>query len=286
MFKVVKTDGMLQTEAEQMAQFDGLAVNFVEATCLTEEALIAACADADAVLALREPFTEKVMQAMPKCKIISRFGVGLDSIDVPAATAAGIRVANVPDSNFDEVSTHALAMLLALLRRLPQYDAAVRAGRWDALGGGVGIRRPSHMTLGLAGFGRIGRDFARKAQAVGFQLQAFDPHMPAKVFEEAGVKQVSFEQLLVSSDVLSLHVPLIDSTANLIDADALGQMRAGSYIINVSRGGLIDERALAAALASGHIAGAGIDTLASEPPQADNPLLKQANLLLSPHAAH
>jgi D-3-phosphoglycerate dehydrogenase len=286
MFKVVKTDGILLTEAEQLAQFDGLPVNFIEATCLTEEALIAACADADAVLALREPFTAKVMQAMSKCKIISRFGVGLDSIDVPAATAAGIRVANVPDSNFDEVSTHALAMLLALLRRLPQYDAAVRGGRWDALGGGVGIRRPSHMTLGLVGFGRIGRDFARKAQAVGFQLQAFDPHMPSTVFEAAGVKQVSFQDLLVSSDALSLHVPLTASTANLIDADALGQMRAGSYLINVSRGGLIDELALAAALASGQIAGAGIDTLASEPPPADNPLLKQANLLLSPHAAH
>jgi D-3-phosphoglycerate dehydrogenase len=286
MFKVVKTDGMLLTESEQLAQFDGLPVNFIEATCLTEDALIEVCADADAVLALREPFSARVMQAMPKCKIISRFGVGLDTIDVPAATAAGIRVANVPDSNFDEVSTHALAMLLALLRRLPQYDAAVRAGRWDALGGGVGIRRPSHMRLGLVGFGRIGRDFARKAAAVGFQVCAFDPHMPAKVFEEAGVKQVTFEELLVSCDVLSLHVPLTDSTANLIDADALGQMIPGSYIINVSRGGLIDERALAAALESGHIAGAGIDTLASEPPQADNPLLTQTNLLLSPHAAH
>lgn len=286
MFKVVKTDGMLLTEAEQLAQFDGLAVNFIEATCLTEEALIEACADADAVLALREPFSARVMQAMPKCKIISRFGVGLDTIDVPAATAAGIRVANVPDSNYDEVSTHALAMLLALLRRLPQYDSAVRSGRWDALGGGVGIRRPSHMRLGLVGFGRIGRDFARKAAAVGFQVCAFDPHMPAQVFEDAGVKQVTFEDLLVSCDVLSLHVPLTDSTTNLIDAHALGQMIPGSYIINVSRGGLIDERALASALESGHIAGAGIDTLSSEPPQADNPLLKQSNLLLSPHAAH
>ncbi|WAH60662.1 C-terminal binding protein [Pseudomonas silvicola] len=286
MFKVVKTDGMLLTEAEQLAQFGGLPVNFIEATCLTEEALIEACADADAVLALREPFTARVMQAMTRCKIISRFGVGLDTIDVPAATAAGIRVANVPDSNFDEVSTHALAMLLALLRRLPQYNDAVRDGHWDALGGGQGIRRPSHMTLGLVGFGRIGRDLARKAAAVGFQVCAFDPHMPASVFEEAGVKQLPFEALLTTCDVLSLHVPLIESTANLLDAEALQKMRKGSYIINVSRGGLIDEPALAAALACGHIAGAGIDTLASEPPKADNPLLLSPNLLLSPHAAH
>lgn len=286
MFKVVKTDGMLLTEAEQLQQFDGLDVEFVEVTCLTEQALIDACADADAVLALREPFTANVIQALPRCKIISRFGVGLDSIDVPAATAAGIRVANVPDSNFDEVSTHALAMLLALLRRLPQYDAAVRAGKWDALGGGVGIRRPSHMTLGLVGFGRIGQDFARKAAAVGFKVCAYDPHMPASVFEGAGVQQVPFEGLLDSVDVISLHVPLTDSTASLLDAKALARLRKGSYVINVSRGGLIDEHALAAALASGHIAGAGIDTLASEPPQHDNPLLSQSGLLLSPHAAH
>ncbi|WP_462402352.1 C-terminal binding protein [Pseudomonas sp. Marseille-QA0332] len=286
MFKVVKTDGMLLTEAEQLQQFEGLDVELVDVACLSEEALIAACATADAVLALREPFSARVIQAMPRCKVISRFGVGLDTIDVAAATAAGIKVTNVPDANFDEVSTHALAMLLALLRRLPQYDRAVRAGNWDALGGGQGIRRPSVMNLGLVGFGRIGRDFARKAAVLGFTVYAYDPHIPRHVIEASGARGVSFDDLLAVSDVVSLHVPLTEHTANLIDASVLQRMRPGALLLNVSRGGLVDEVALANALASGQIAGAGLDTLACEPLGADNPLLTQANLLLSPHAAH
>lgn len=284
--KIIKTDGMLTVEPEQMAYLDGLDIDFVEKTLLTEEALIAECRDADALMVLREPITERVLAALPKLKVIGRFGVGLDTIDVDAATRAGVQVTYVPDSNLDEVSTHALALILALVRRLKLYDTAVRNGRWKALADGEGITRPSHQTLGLIGFGQIGRLTARKAAAFGYKIIAYDPHMTAERIAVEGAVPVSLDQLIDSADIISLHVPFTPETQNILSRDAIARMREGAIVINVSRGGLIDEAALAEALVSGQIAAAGLDTLASEPPEADNPLLKLDNVLLSPHAAH
>jgi D-3-phosphoglycerate dehydrogenase / 2-oxoglutarate reductase len=284
--KIIKTDGMLTVEAEQMAYLAGMDVEFVEKTLLTEDALIAECADADALLVLREPITARVLAALPKLKVIGRFGVGLDTIDVDACTRAGVQVTNVPDSNLDEVSTHALAMILALVRRLKLYDTAVRNGRWKALADGEGITRPDRQTLGLIGFGQIGRLTARKAAAFGYRIAAYDPHMPADRIEAAGATPVSLDELIERSDIISLHVPFTPETSNIISRERIARMREGAILINVSRGGLIDEEALAEALASGQIAAAGLDTLAAEPPSPDNPLLKLDNVLLSPHAAH
>jgi D-3-phosphoglycerate dehydrogenase len=277
---------MLTVEPEQMAYLDGLGADFEEKTLLTEDEIIAEAADADALMVLREPITARVLANLPKLKVIGRFGVGLDSIDVDACTKAGVKVTYVPDSNLDEVSTHAVAMILALVRRLKLYDTAVRNGRWMALADGKGITRPSHQTLGLIGFGQIGRLTAKKAAAFGYKIAAYDPHMPASRIEEAGATPMTLDQLISSSDVISLHVPATPETMNIISRERLAQMRKGAILINVSRGGLVDEAALAEALLSGHLGGAGIDTLASEPPAADNPLLKVDNLLLSPHAAH
>lgn len=284
--KIIKTDGMLTVEPEQMAYLDGLDIDFVEKTLLTEDALIAECQDADALMVLREPITERVLAALPKLKVIGRFGVGLDTIDVDAATRAGVQVTYVPDSNLDEVSTHALALILALVRRLKLYDTAVRNGRWKALADGEGITRPSYQTLGLIGFGQIGRLTARKAAAFGYKIIAYDPHMTAERIAAEGAVPVSLDQLIESADIISLHVPFTPETQNILSRDVIARMRKGAIVINVSRGGLIDEAALAEALVSGHIAAAGLDTLASEPPEADNPLLKLDNVLLSPHAAH
>ncbi|MCY1667525.1 C-terminal binding protein [Rhizobium sp. SL86] len=284
--KIIKTDGMLTVEAEQMAYLAGMDVEFVEKTLLTEDALIAECADADALLVLREPITARVLAALPKLKVIGRFGVGLDTIDVEACTRAGVQVTNVPDSNLDEVSTHALAMILALVRRLKLYDTAVRNGRWKALADGEGITRPDRQTLGLIGFGQIGRLTARKAAAFGYRIAAYDPHMPADRIEAAGATPVSLDELIERSDIISLHVPFTPETSNIISRERIARMREGAILINVSRGGLIDEEALAEALTSGQIAAAGLDTLAAEPPSPDNPLLKLDNVLLSPHAAH
>lgn len=284
--KIIKTDGMLTVEPEQMAYLEGLGAEFIEKTLLTEDELIAECADADALLVLREPITARVISHLKKCKVIGRFGVGLDTIDVPAATAAGIQITNVPDSNIDEVSTHALAMILSLVRRLKLFDTAVRSGRWKALADGDGITRPDCQTLGLIGFGQIGRLTAKKARAFGFEIIAYDPHMSADRIAAEGARPVSFDELIAEADIISLHVPFTPETGNIVSADAISKMKPGSMLINVSRGGLIDEAALAEALNSGHIASAGLDTLADEPPSPDNPLLAVDNLLLSPHAAH
>lgn len=284
--KIIKTDGMLTVEPEQMAYLDGMDVEFAEKTLLTEDALIAECQEADALLVLREPITARVLSALPKLKVIGRFGVGLDTIDVEACTRAGVQVTNVPDSNLDEVSTHALAMMLSLARRLKRYDTAVRNGRWKALADGQGITRPDRQVLGLIGFGQIGRLTARKAAAFGYAIMAYDPHMPPGRIEEHGAKPVGLDELFAHADIVSLHVPFTPETRDIVSRQRIATMKKGAILINVSRGGLVDEAALADALRSGHLAGAGLDTLASEPPEKDNPLLALDNVLLSPHAAH
>jgi len=284
--KVIKTDGMLSVEPEQRAFFDGMDIEFIEKTLLSEDELIAECGDADALLVLREPITARVIAALPKLKVIGRFGVGLDTLDVPACTQAGVRITNVPDSNIDEVSTHALAMILALTRRLKVYDTAVRSGRWKALADGAGILRPDRQTLGLIGFGQIGRLTAKKAAAFGFSIIAYDPHIPPDRIEANGARAVGLDELVSASDIVSLHIPFLPETSNILSRERIAKMRENAIVINVSRGGLVDEVALAEALKVGRLSGAGLDALADEPPKPDNPLLALDNVLFSPHAAH
>lgn len=284
--KIIKTDGMLTVEPEQFAYLEGLGAEFVEKTLLTEDALIAEAKDADALMVLREPITARVLSELKNLKVIGRFGVGLDSIDVEACTRAGVQVTYVPDSNIDEVSTHALALILSLARKLKTYDSAVRKGRWFAMDDGAGITRPSKQVLGLIGFGQIGRLTAAKAKAFGYEIIAYDPYMPAEKISAAGANPVSLEELLGKADFVSLHIPATPETRNIISADALEKMKKDAFVINVSRGGLVDEAALAEAIRSGHIAGAGIDTFEKEPPSPDNPLLALDQVIVSPHAAH
>ena len=285
MIKVVKADAIVPTLEEYLAAFDGLDVNFLSQPCETEEDLIRVCADADAVLTVKEPFTAKVIASLNKCKVISKFGIGLDNIDLEAAKAAGIVVANVPDGGVEEVSTHAVAMILALIRRLPQYDAAVREGEFRGMPIGAPIRRTTHMTAGLIGLGRIGAMTARKLSAFGFTLWGYDPHVDDATFADYGIERRSLDDIIAQADVLSLHTPLTPETAGLIDAARIGAMKPGAILVNVSRGGLVDEVALARALTEGKLAGAGIDTFAIEPLPADSPLRTAPHLLLSPHAA-
>jgi D-3-phosphoglycerate dehydrogenase len=285
-FRILKTDGMLAVEPEQMACLDGLDAELVERTCLTEAALIAEGAGADALMVLREPVTARVLAALPRLRVVGRFGVGLDTVDVDACTAAGVQVTNVPDSNLDEVSTHALALILALSRRLVRFDRAVRAGRWRALADGAGITRPDRQLLGLIGFGRIGRLTAAKARAVGFAVAACDPHVPDAAIAAEGVRPMPLDALVAAADVVSLHVPMTEATRDILSAARIATMKPGALVINVSRGGLVDEAALAAALTEGRLGGAGIDTLAFEPPEPGNPVLAAPNVILTPHAAH
>lgn len=284
--RIVKTDGVLETHSNDRALFDGMDITFDEITSLTEAELISNCEGASALLVLREPITAKVLDALPDLRVIGRFGVGLDSIDVQAATDRGVIVTNVPDSNITEVATHAIAMAMALTRRLHRYDRSIRSGAWDFEGPGAGIRRASTQVFGVIGLGKIGQRVAASARAIGFNVWAHDPFMTDDAIAAHGVRAASFSDLISGADVISLHVPLIDSTRNIIGAAELAKFKTGANLINVSRGGLIDEDALAAAIGSGQLAGAGLDTFAVEPLPRDSPLHALDNVILSPHAAH
>lgn len=285
MFKVVKTDAIIPVLDQYTALFDGLDVEFVPAPCETEDDLIAACRDADAMLVLKEPVTARVIAALERCKVISRFGSGVDNIDVEAAKAAGIDVKIVLDASVEEVSTHGVAMILALVRRLPRYDRSIRNGVYSALRDGSSIRRTSAMTVGLIGLGRIGGLTARKLAPFNFTLWGYDPYASDEQLRELGVERRSLDEIIAGADVISLHSPLTPETANILNADRIASMKQDAIVVNVSRGGLLDEAALAAALTDGKLAGAGLDAFAVEPLPDDSPLRAAPNVLLSPHAA-
>lgn len=287
MLHVFKTDGgIMQVEDAYLEAFAGLDVKYEEVDARTEEAIVELCSDAAALLVVREPITAWVLERLPECRVVTRFGVGLDTVDVEAATAHGVRVTNVPDANIQEVAAHTLAMALSLVRRLPQFDAVVRAGSWGFAEPGRGIRRISSLSLGLVGLGRIGRLVASGACSLGFNVLATDPIASDEEAEACGARLVDLDELLTTSDVVSLHVPLTQGTRRLIDEAALGQMKQGAILVNTSRGGLVDESALASALESGRLSGAGVDAFESEPPDPANPLLKVEHAVFSPHAAH
>lgn len=285
MMKVVKTDRIVPVTEQYTSMFDGLDVEFVARPCDTEDELIEACADADAILTMAEKFTARVIAELKKCKIISRFGAGVDTVDVAAAKAVGIVVANVPHGSDEEVSSHAVAMMLALTRRLPQFDKSVRKGGWSAKEVGAGMHRTGAMTVGLIGLGNIGGLAAQKLAPFKFTLWGFDPHVSDERFDQLSVERRPFEDIIAAADILTLHVPLTDDTHNMISARRLASMKPGAILVNVSRGGLVDENALAQCLIDGKLGGAGIDVFSVEPLSAESPLRNAPNLLMSPHAA-
>ncbi len=213
-------------------------------------------------------------------RVIGRAGVGIDNIDVEAATAAGVLVMNLPWGNTVTAAEHTLALLLALARNIPQAAAALRAGTWDRKPYlGVELKDKS---IGIVGFGRIGREVARRAQAMEMKVIAHDPYMSERVAADLGIELVALDELLPRVDVLTVHVPLSKDTHHLIDAEALARMKPGARLINCARGGLVDERALLANLESGHIAGAAFDVFENEP-DADPELLAHPRFIGTPH---
>jgi D-3-phosphoglycerate dehydrogenase len=239
---------------------------------------------ADALMVTTQEVTAATIATLERCKIISRVGVGLDNVDIPAATAKGIWVTNVPDYCIEEVSMQAIAMLLAHLRRITADSAATRQGIWDGAKSST-MRRPSRVTFGVLGFGRIGSAAAAKGRGLGLRVIAHDPNVDPDTIRAAGVEPVGWEVLLQSADYLSLHIPLEIGTRQLINAAALAQMQPHAYLINTARGGIIDEAALLAALRRGALAGAALDVLSTEPPPPDHPLLRDPRVTVTPHAA-
>jgi D-3-phosphoglycerate dehydrogenase / 2-oxoglutarate reductase len=239
---------------------------------------------ADGVFVTYAKLPGELLRQLERCKVIGRFGLGVDNIDVKAAAALSIVVTYVPDYCLQEVSDHAMALLLAVARKIPFSNALVQVGRWE-MPAVVPMRRLEGRTLGLVGFGNIPRRVAPKAMAFGLKVVAYDPYAPADAARAAGVQLVSFEQLLAISDYVSLHAPLTPQTRGIFNADAFSKMKKGAYLINTARGPLIDEPALVAALDSGHLGGAALDVVATEPLRTDSPLLGRANVILTPHTA-
>jgi D-3-phosphoglycerate dehydrogenase len=253
----------------------------------TEEAMMKTAAEADGILfRIRPRCTAALMAACKKLRVVGRHGVGLDTVDIPAATRLGIAVVHAPGSNSQAVAEHALMLMLACVKRTLQVDRLTRAGDWSAKQRTVGNTELSGKTLGIVGVGNIGRRVAKFAGALGMRVLAYDKYVPADEVRRWGAEPVgSLEELLPEVDVLTCHTPLTEQTHHMINARTLALMKDGAVYINTSRGGVQDERALFEALTRGKLAAAGVDVFEEEPAPVDNPLLNLENVVVSSHVA-
>lgn len=259
---------------------------FVKESCTNEDEVIAKCKDADAILNITIRMSEKSISQLENCRVMVRYGIGVDEFDIPAATAKGIKVCNVTTYCLDEVAHHTTALLMALARNLKHFDAAVHRGVWNQDLGPM-MRRSSSQTVGLIGFGNISKRIAKKLQGVGYNVVAYDPYVSAEVFAENGVKQLTLDELYAAADMISLHLPQTEETFHMINKDTIGKMKEGVLLINCSRGGLINTEDLVAALDSGKVGGAGLDVMEAEPMKDTNhPLLNRNNVIVTPHLAY
>lgn len=246
----------------------------------SQQETLDAARDADALLNTYMPFDAAALAGLSRCKVIARYGIGVDNIDLAAARAAGIAVTNVPDYCVEEVAAHAVALILALVRRLPQGDEIVRGGGWGI--GDLGpLRRMSTLTVGLLGYGRIGHRVAMFAQAAGCPVLVSDPYLNP---ESVPHRLVSADALFAEADIVSVHCPLTPQTRHLVNADRLSRMKRGSYLVNTSRGPVVEVGAVYDALRAGQLAGAGLDVFDPEPPDVKG-LATIPNLIATPHSA-
>jgi D-3-phosphoglycerate dehydrogenase len=244
--------------------------------------ILAVARDADAILVTYAKLPGELLRQLRRCKAIGRFGLGVDNIDIAAAAEIGITVTYVPDYCMQEVSDHAMALLLALARKVPQSNALVQAGRWD-MPAVAPIHRLAGRVLGLVGFGNIPRALAPKAKAFGLRVVAHDPYVSQHALAAAGVEGMSFDRLLEISDFVSIHAPLLPATRGLFNAEVFRKMKQGACLLNTARGPLVDEDALLAALDSGRLAGAALDVVAVEPLPKQSGLIGRDNVVLTPH---
>jgi D-3-phosphoglycerate dehydrogenase len=281
-FVVAVTDYVFPSLEPEQRVLAPLGVDLRSAQCKSEEEIITLAKVADAILNCYAKMTTRVIENLSRCKIIARYGIGVDNVDLIAATRAGILVTNVPDYCIDEVSDHALALLLTLARHIVAADRAVKAGAWDVVAHAE-IHRLRGQTLGLLGFGKIARALASKVKPLGMKVLAYDPYVEAKLIAREEAEAVSLDRLLVEADVISIHVPLSPETRNLIGESELARMKPTAFVINTSRGGIVDEQALAKALTAKRLGGAALDVLSVEPPPSDHPLRQAPNVILTPH---
>ncbi|WP_135821742.1 C-terminal binding protein [Halostella litorea] len=262
---------------------DRLDADVTVADTSTEAAVSAAAATADAlVVDVNTPATAAVFEACESLRLVARAGTGVDNVDVAAAAEHGVTVTNVPDYSTDEVATHALSLLLACKRRLRPYDAEVRDGEW-AWEAGRPLSPVVGSTLGVVSFGAIARRLVELADGFDLDVAVYDPYVDEATVAEYGARRVDFGTLLDESDAVSVHAPLTDETRGMFDADAFERLDDGAVLVNVGRGGIVDEDALYDALTGGDLAAAGLDVLAEEPPDG-SPLFDLENVVVTPHA--
>ena len=245
--------------------------------------LISGSTGAAALIVQWLPIGEEVFSALPQLRFVSRLGIGVDMIDLDAATRHGVLVANTPDYCIEEVAAHTVALLLCSLRGVAVLDRAVRSGVWSAVGSFPRARRPSATTIAVVGYGRIGRRVAASCVAMGFDVLVVDPFVTT--VEGPGVRLVAFEEALAAADAVTLHAPLTENTHHLIDAAALALMRRDAILVNTCRGALVAETDLAAALSGARIGGAALDVFESEPLPSESALREAPNVILTPHSA-
>jgi D-3-phosphoglycerate dehydrogenase len=261
--KIVITDHRFPNVDQERRAAEKSGADLVVGQVTAEDEVAELCRDADGVLAVRAPITKRVIAKMARCRIIVRYGIGVDTVDIPAATECGIMVANVPDYCVDEVSDHALTLLLMLSRQVMPAISLSKEERWS-MASMPALHRMRGMTCGLFGAGRIGSLLATKVTALGMQVITYDPYLDEQLAREMGMEKVSFDALLDRSDFISVHAPLTKETHHIFGEATFEKMKNSSSIINTARGGLIDESALVAAIDSGKIAGAALDVLEFE----------------------
>ena len=282
---VVITDSDLPSQGAEERLLEEAGLRVRREACRTEDDVIARCPDATALIVQWAPITARVLDALPSIRFISRLGIGVDMVDLAAATRRGVAVANTPDYCIEEVACHTVALILDRARGIVELDRSVENGSWQPVQAFPAAMRPSLVTVGVIGYGRIGRRVADALRAIGFRVVVHDPMVPADAITAAGCEPLDLDRALAEAHVVTLHAPLTDATRHMIDASAIGHMRTGAYLVNTCRGGLVDEPALIAAIRERRLAGAGLDVFEREPLPADSELRDLAGVTLTPHAA-
>lgn len=283
--KIVIEDSDFAVPDIEQKMIEDAGIEFAHFQDRSAEGIMVNCADADGVITAYGDFSREVFEALPQLQVVSRFGVGYETIDIPAATDCGVAVCNVPGYATEVVSDHAIALCMAVLRRLPEMNADIRKGIWDPTG-----HRPMGQvcgrTFGVVGMGDIGRAVARKAYGLGFTVICWSHSLVPGRRTPEGYEVVTYEELLKRSDVVSYHTALVPATHHLLNADNIALLKRDCIVINTSRGAVIDTATVAQALKEDKIWGAGIDVFEEEPLSKDDPLLDAPHALLTPHAAY
>lgn len=284
--KVLVTDHTFDPLDIERRILEPLGAEIIDSQCRSAEELLPLVADADAVLTQFSPVNAQVIAAMKNVRVIVRYGIGVDNVDLQAAKARGIPVCNVPDYCIDEVADHTLAFILGVTRQVVANCVRVRGGQWSLAVPLTQMKTLRDLAVGVVGYGRIGREVVRRLLSFRGAVRVFDPVVSSKEIETAGASAAtSLDELLPHSDIITLHCPSTEQTRRMMNAARLAKMKAGSILVNLARGDLVDTDALVAALRSGPLAGAALDVCSPEPIPANHPLLQMPNVIVAPHVA-